>query len=352
MSGNDLEPKLHNALEVTLDQYLDLSGLAKPVSNNAVKAIGRLATAIVDIPVAFLEGKSNEVRAISAGKVALTNAVTTQMINQLEVPEIYAKKAGKKVADRIVGQQKNLDIISKNAIDELKKNPTIEVIGEADTGDSVEISDDWLNVFQAEAVLKSTESAQALFGKILAGEISRPGTFSEKAIRTLSQLDPKTAALFERLCSLASSLWLESRELDCRVISNGGNAGANALREFGLDFGGLNRLLEHGLIIADFHSYVDYDGAVVVATPSDEVIAKAQFTIRMDGRTFVLKAIRENLENPVTVRVHGVALSNVGRELFAIVNKTAEPSYSAAVHAFFAGRNLELMEISPTAPPP
>ena len=45
--------------------------------------------------------------------------------------------------------------------------------------------------------------------------------------------------------------------LDARVPSLGGNAAQNSLEAYGLGFGNLNVLNEHGLIIADYNSWFD-----------------------------------------------------------------------------------------------
>ena len=42
--------------------------------------------------------------------------------------------------------------------------------------------------------------------------------------------------------------------IDARVPSLGGNAADNALQKYGLDFGNLNVLNEHGLIISDYRA--------------------------------------------------------------------------------------------------
>jgi hypothetical protein len=42
-----------------------------------------------------------------------------------------------------------------------------------------------------------------VFTKILAGEVRKPGSFSKRTIRVLSQLDYQSAMLFRKLCSMA-----------------------------------------------------------------------------------------------------------------------------------------------------
>ena len=55
-----------------------------------------------------------------------------------------------------------------------------------------EIEDDWLNVFARIAEDKSSEELQILFGRILSGEVKRPGSFSLRTLQimaTISKVD-------------------------------------------------------------------------------------------------------------------------------------------------------------------
>ena len=110
------------------------------------------------------------------------------------------------------------------------------------------ISDDWLNAFETEAARMSSAQMQRLFGKILAGEIQRPSSFSIKTIKLMSQLDNQAAALFRQLCSLSVSIRIPNTQMiyDVRVASMG-NAALNSLQQYGLTFDSLNVLQEYAL---------------------------------------------------------------------------------------------------------
>jgi hypothetical protein len=60
------------------------------------------------------------------------------------------------------------------------------------------IDDDWLNFFARYAELASSEKMRLLWGRILAGEIRKPGQFSLTTLRIASELDLRTAAMFQR----------------------------------------------------------------------------------------------------------------------------------------------------------
>ncbi len=73
----------------------------------------------------------------------------------------------------------------KVAVDEINENPTADA--------KSEIEDDWLNLFSRLSEDKSSEELQNLFGRILAGEIKRPGTFSLRTIQLLGTLSKRDA---------------------------------------------------------------------------------------------------------------------------------------------------------------
>ena len=118
---------------------------------------------------------------------------------------------------------------------------------------------DWTARFFNDIQDVSSEEMQSLWAKVLAGEVEKPGSTSIQTLSILKNLDQATARLFGKLCSICISLRLDGNQfIDARVPSLGGNAGSNALQEYGLDFGNLNVLNEHGLVISDYNSWVDY----------------------------------------------------------------------------------------------
>jgi len=218
----------------------------------------------------------------------------------------YAHVAAAKFAQKIIRERVNVDQVSAFAADELKLTTT-------DAANSIDqeappISEDWLNAFESEAAQMSSEQMQRLFGKILAGEIRKPSTYSIKTLKLLSQLDNRAAALFKLLCSLSVSVRDKKTNvvLDARVVSIG-SAATNSLQMYGLSFDALNILQEYGLIISDYNSWMDYQFAVVhenqIVLPF--VYQSAMWTLAPK----VAPPMRQNF------RVEGVAFSRVGKEL-------------------------------------
>lgn len=66
-----------------------------------------------------------------------------------------------------------------------------------------EIDDDWLNLFARLAEDKSSEELQGLFGRILGGEIRKPGSFSLRTIQFPSTLSKDDAHAITNFLSYA-----------------------------------------------------------------------------------------------------------------------------------------------------
>jgi Protein of unknown function (DUF2806) len=153
-----------------------LSGVPAPIRKNAFKAFGQLCTAVIDIPVAILEGVAAEKRAESEARVKIISTGAEQIASQMNVDPEFARVAVRKYGQKIVREQVNLDSASAFAAQELQNSPPRLTDNDKAQQEVAPIEDDWLNNFEKEASQKSSEEMQRLFGRILAGEIRRPST--------------------------------------------------------------------------------------------------------------------------------------------------------------------------------
>jgi len=201
-----------------------------------------------------------------------------------------------------------------------------------------EISEDWLNEFENLARLKSSEDMKLVFGKILSGEIIKPGSFSIKTIKLISQLDNQAAKLFQIFCSQAISLRAAGNIFDARVVSFSGSAASNSLNPFGLSFDSLNVLHEYGLIISDYNSYMHYSACI--ANKQKQVGGILHF----QNKNFGLVPSDE-VKYDKTLQLHGVALTKAGKELMDIIPLTHADNYKDALIKFLETKHLELVEI-------
>ena len=314
-------------------------GVPAPVKRNLLKATGQLLTAAVEVPAAYLTGIADEQRAMTAARVKLIQTFAEQTAGGMETDPEYAQVAIQKFGQRVLREQVNLDLVGRHAINEVVNNsdPNHQSDGDEpeDDGSGGTIDDDWLNAFETEARLKSSEEMQMYFGKVLAGEIMVPGSFSKLSVKTLASIDRDAAEKFVLLCSMSIAF-----PGAFRVSSLGGHAGTNALQDYGLNFEALNLLNEHGLVIADFNSWQDFMPCVRVPGRTQQIVC---VPLSYQGKHWILIPQSDNKIGSM-LRIDGVNFTQVGRELAKIVTIEVVGDYSSKLIGFFATKGYRMAE--------
>jgi hypothetical protein len=78
--------------------------LPAPIRKNAFKAFDALCSALLDIPVAILQGKSAERRAETNARIQLINANAEEIARKMQVDDAYAQAAVTKFGRKILQQ--------------------------------------------------------------------------------------------------------------------------------------------------------------------------------------------------------------------------------------------------------
>jgi hypothetical protein len=125
---------------------------------NADKAIGRVFLALGGNVAARVDSNTGKVKTVA----------------KIELEDIVRNAEERRKLE-------NRAAITKAAIEDINDEP-----GSGDA--SSEIEDDWLNTFARIAEDKSSADLQKLFGKILAGEIRKPGSFSLRTLQFVATL--------------------------------------------------------------------------------------------------------------------------------------------------------------------
>ena len=208
---------------------------------------------------------------------------------------------------------------------------------------------DWTARFFNDAQDVSSVEMQILWGRVLAGEVERPGSTSIRTLGVLRNLNQATASLFRRLCSVCVSLQLDEANVwDARVPSLEGNAAHNALRQYGLGFGQLNVLNEHGLIISDYNSWFDYRASIGLHR-SQAKTGMIVIPFSFQGRYWILSPTTERAPDR-EFRLSGVALTRSGRELQRVVELEPMEDYAHALVQFFQARKLQVTKVENSQP--
>ncbi len=345
------------ALNAASDLILDQT-IPAPIRKNIFKALDRLGSALIDVPVGVLERRSAEKRAESEARVKITEAVNAQIIQQLKVDPEFPRRASNTFAKKILREQYNLEKILGFATDILRKEKsnssenqkssesTTPTNQSENTDEEKVIDDDWFNIFEKEASQKSSEDMQRRFARILAGKIQKHGSCSIKAVKILSEMDQNIASLFKKLCSACIVFGISNNEhiFDIRVSSLGGNAGSNALRKYGLGFSQLNILNEYDLIISDYNSWRDYKLCIV--NENNPI----HFSFQHQNKHWVLLPLPDWNKDSKEFRISGVTLSKVGCELSQIVDIDPMSEFTEDLIRFFADQKLQMVEVPSPIP--
>ncbi|WP_431080393.1 DUF2806 domain-containing protein [Pseudomonas thivervalensis] len=166
-------------------------GVPEPVKKSFIKALSDLLGGLAAIPAAklrqYTQGIEDATTAKSMVAEVLAKAAVTEVSGDLEL----AKVAAEIYLPATIRKAKNRLGVAQLAAEHL---------GAASVNDSGEKAaspdDDWMNSFMRFAEDASSERLQDLFGRILAGQILRPGAFGLATLRTISELDQALATDF------------------------------------------------------------------------------------------------------------------------------------------------------------
>jgi hypothetical protein len=313
------------------------------LQKNVTKALGHLLC----VPIAYLDGKASELKAASAARVKITDAMGKELAKSVKVDSELAEIATATHANKILRHQKNNIKILGYAFEEINSmhvesrvEPTISAEQEKD--EPKEISEDWLSAFESEAVNMSSEQMQKLFGKMLAGEMSRPSTFSVRTVKLMGQMDADVAALFRKFCSMTCS-YMHGKErivVDGRVITFSENR--FPLHDFGFPQSKILMLEEYGLITSSEPMYFPYDmsifGKDYESTPTLPLI------YNNTNYMLVPKAPKSPADFK-TFGASGIMLSRVGRELLKVVEMEENRKYTEALISYLEKQGLALFRL-------
>jgi len=202
---------LNNEVSVGVEAS-GLSNLPVEVKGKAksrfVSAIDRFLGNIVDWPNAWLEAGPAKKRAkteaeldtIKARGEAEADAIRAsigQIVAQNALLEPFVQKAVEQFCRKAVRSQEKKILLLQEAMEDLKQRPPDA--DEATNGNET-LDEGFLNRLEKRVEEATEKEIRSKWGRVLAGEIRRPGTFSAKLMRIVDELEPETAKLFEDIC--------------------------------------------------------------------------------------------------------------------------------------------------------
>jgi hypothetical protein len=238
-------PKDPLAGDVSITAKLEASGLTLKAKSRFGVAVDRLLGALVDTPGSYFDGLSSRGRIRSDRKAAAllaeNKAVEIQEQAQLSALEIASKaqlQIAQVRADALVEREagelaqgggvgglsppqarllasdllmdrarrfENRYAVASEAIELLQAAEATQdsQANERADGEKAGLDEDWLNVFGDYVEKATSDRLRSLWARVLAGEVRKPGAFSLRTLRFVSELDQETAQRFEKVARLA-----------------------------------------------------------------------------------------------------------------------------------------------------
>ncbi|WP_161631549.1 DUF2806 domain-containing protein [Rhodoferax saidenbachensis] len=224
-------------------------------------------------------------------------------------PEL-AERARQRLLIREVEGQKNLEAVVEQAYVALPLS-----VSEAP------VNETWRRKFFQEAENVCDEDMQLLWGKILAGEVSSPGTYSLRTLSVLRELSAHEAETFRTACSIAMS--------DGSIAIPGDDLNS-ALVPFGIAYGDLIRLRDAGLMTSGDSLKRTYK------SPSLDDSDGPKFAFLSNNGI----SIQLSVPPGGLIQFPTVLFTSVGRELQRLMSISPNQAYFSALGNFWRIRSI------------
>lgn len=193
--------------------------MTKIPDNSSAERLQRLMNRNLGTDLSDIKGKSkpNQTAANEPTHSEQTNKSTisnsTQVSNTIKHQQLAAQSGIVNSGNDNTYSNKPLNIHQRaqkrKQLELARKQQNVETIMSlaleycSESGNEEEIDPDWFHQFIQLSENTSSKMMQALWGKILAGEIANPGTFSFKSLTILKRMTNKEAIAFQHACQLA-----------------------------------------------------------------------------------------------------------------------------------------------------
>jgi hypothetical protein len=293
-------------------------------SSTIEKFIDVVASAIGKLSAPYLFRRMAEAKGQAIFKIAESIEITRQMIGdnyevkyEAESFQLVPKKKDEpninyhlqRIESRLNAieqeRQKNLDNISIYGLLESSKisKPSNEAIDR-----------DWLNQFINISQDVSSDQMQEVWGKILAREISNPGSFSLRSLEVLRTISKQEAEIFRQMVQFVVSIGKDRYIFSDHTIYDAKDHGwedYNSLREIGLFIPGIF-------------------GVVFIVGSQDKQV------FRYGDLAFKVSASKDT-----ELHLNAYPLSSVGKELAKLIDIIPNREYFNKVIAEVTGKGLE-----------
>lgn len=203
--------------EVSADGKLNWGGFSLKIRSRLISAWDRARANRVDQRNQSIAHDVEISRAKTGVQVRLIEALGDQAIKLLESDTTFARRAVEAHFGNMLSAQENLESVLIAAEEQLALAPPASEEPNAPN----ELSSDFLGRFDRHAREASTEELRQKWAGVLAAEVRKPGSISNKVMRIIDEIPSEVAAAFQKLCENALGNVLPKHltgELDFNVI--------------------------------------------------------------------------------------------------------------------------------------
>lgn len=188
----------HLDKETSISAELTEAGVKATAKSRIVAAFDRLGGNLFELINVPIESRNTEKRAKMEARVEAIKALTSAGVEKLKSDPEFAERALAAHYGSVFEKQDNKDGVLHAALDDLRRQPPNE---EQATNGPEAVSEEFMGKFERYAEEATSEVLREKWGRVLAGEIRAPGTFSGKVLRVVDELDAGTAKTFEDFCA-------------------------------------------------------------------------------------------------------------------------------------------------------
>lgn len=304
-------------------QIKDLAGLSKPLT----RLIEVLSDGIGAVTRPYLVRRNADAR---AHEIRVISGALKDVAEQHQLPVLYDKgeiEIWQKPEDQtLVLEHRSPEerIELRMDFQERKRQQNIENVASAAAAELSEVTEipdqkpdeDWVTRFFHSAQDVSSEQLQDLWGRILAGEIKRPGSYSLRTLEFIKNLTKSDASLLEHLGRLA--------------ITKGGTT--TFLTAFDKHRMGEEHQIYEGHHFAASELGAMYPADLSLRTFKDDTIEEELFT----SGDILLIVRRGEIKSEIKFPVWKFTF--VGRELLQLVPSANDELYLEALGRYFVAR--------------
>lgn len=188
----------HLSNETGISIAVTETGLNLKAKSRAISAIDRFFGGVFDRFNPDIERRAQVKRVNAARQDRIDAAITDKMVEAIHADPEIGQRALEQHLGTVGRRHDNKAAVVTLALEDLRESPPTE---EQSTAGPPELDADFTSRFERYAEDATSDQLRERWGRVLAAEVRAPGTFSQKVLRAVDELDAETAKLFERVAS-------------------------------------------------------------------------------------------------------------------------------------------------------